>query len=202
MRRRATVLSAGASMALIAGIAVMPSAAAAETTTITFRVTGCEGCVLQGATTPAGSDDIYNGPKARVRNGIATMTVPTEQTTGMYFSVDAPWKVQINAQPLLVFQYEGAEPGTRVTKAQGRAAKRASACWAGTTADSASIRVTVRRVWQAAFDPGGPNEGGRTQVPMAWVVPTPTALPPFWKTIDGVLATQNSVDCAVPAGTQ
>jgi hypothetical protein len=202
MRRRATILSAVAGMALIGGIAVVPPAAAAETTTITFRVTGCEGCVLQAATTPSGSDDIYNGPKAKVRNGVATMTVPTEQTAGMYFSVDASWPVQINAQPLLVFQYEGAGQGTRVTKAQGRASKRASACWAGTTAGSATIRVTVRRVWQEAFDPGGPNEGGRTQVPMAWVVPTRSALPPFWRTFDGVLATQDSVDCAVPASMQ
>lgn len=195
MRRLAAVLSA----TVVIGVMVVPPAAAAETTTITFRVTGCEGCVLQAATTPAGSDDIYNGPKAKVRNGVATMTVPTEQTAGMYFSVDAPWKVEINAQPLLVFQYQGVREGARMTKAQGRAAKRASACWAGTTANAATIRVTVRRVWQEAFDPGGPNDGGRTQVPMAWVVPTQAALPPFWKTFDGILATQNSVDCAVPA---
>lgn len=198
MRRSIAVMSA-ASSALLAGFLVMPPAVAAETTTITLKVTGCEGCVFQAAATPAGSDDIYNGPKAKVRNGVATMTVPTEQTAGMYFLVDAPWKVQINAQPLLVFQYQGAEPGERVTKAQGRAAKRASACWAGTTADAATIRVTVRRVWQEAFDPGGPNEGGRTQVPMAWVVPTREASPPFWQTFDGVLAVQDSVDCAVPA---
>lgn len=201
MSRRPLAVAALASVVIAAGIALSPPASAAGTTTITFKVTGCEGCVLQGATTPAGSDGIYNGPKAKVRNGVATMTVPTEQTAGMYFTVDAPWKVEINAQPLLVFQYEGAAQGSRVTKAEARASKRASACWAGTTTEAATIRVTVRRVWQEAFDPGGPNAGGRTQVPMAWVVPTRTALPPFWKTFDGVLATQNSVDCAVPATT-
>ena len=197
MSRRPLTVATLALTVLTAGMTLSPPASAAESTTITFRVTGCEGCVLQAATTPAGSDDIYNGPKAKVRNGVATMTVPTEQTAGMYFSVNASWKVEINAQPLLVFQYEGAEQGDRVTKAEGRAATRASACWAGTTSDTATIRVTVRRVWQEAFDPGGPNDGGRTQVPMAWVVPTRTALPPFWKTVDGVLATQDSVPCAV-----
>lgn len=198
MMRVAAALSAAL---IAAGILTAPPAAATGTTTITFKVTGCEGCVLQAATTPAGSDDIYNGPKAKVRNGVATMTVPTEQTAGMYFALDAAWTVAINAQPLVVFQYEGAAQGSRVTKAEAKATKRASACWSGTTADAATIRITVRRVWQEAFDPGGPLEGKKTQVPMAWVTPTRTALPPFWPTVDGVLATQDSVDCAVPAAS-
>lgn len=178
---------------LSAGVLVGPPAQAADpTTTITFRVTGCEGCVLQGATTPE-TGDVYNAPKARVQGGVATVTVPTAETVGMYFSVDAPWKVLINAQPLLVFQYKGQPAGGRTTRPQAMASKRASACWAGTTAPTVELRVVVHRVRMPAFDPGGTAK--TTQVPMAYVVPTQAALTPFWPLVKGVLATQNSVAC-------
>lgn len=191
MSRLAAVLVGTAVLGV--GVLVGPPALAADpTTTITFRVTGCEGCVLWGATTPE-SGAIYQAPKARVRGGVATATVPTAQTRGMYFSVDAPWKVLINAQPLLVFQYKGQPVGERTTRPQAIAAKRASACWAGTTSPAVELRVVVHRVRMPAFDPGGSAK--TTQVPMAYVVPTQEAMVPFWPLVKGVLATQNSVAC-------
>jgi hypothetical protein len=190
--RRLTAAIIGVTM-LGAGLLVGPPAQAADpTTTITFRVTGCEGCVLRGANTPA-TGDVYNAPKARVQGGVATVTVPTSQTRGMYFAVEAPWKVLINAQPLLVFQYQGQAVGGRTTRPQAIAAKRASACWAGSTASTVELRVVVHRVRMPAFDPGGSAK--TTQVPMAYVVPTQEALTPFWPLEKGVLATQNNVEC-------
>jgi hypothetical protein len=191
MRRVAAALIGTA--ILSTGALVAPPAQAADpTTTITFRVTGCEGCVLWGATTPD-SGATYQAPKARVRGGVATVTVPSAQTRGMYFAVDAPWKVLINAQPLLVFQYQGQAVGGRTTRPQAIAAKRASACWAGSTASAVELRVVVHRVRMPAFDPDGSAK--TTQVPMAYVVPTQEALTPFWPLEKGVLATQDSVEC-------
>lgn len=187
-----------ATAAAVAMIAVVPSGvsgAAPASTTITMSVTGCEGCVITPARTPADSTDVYNGPKATVRNGVATFVVPTAQTSGMYFSIDTDKPTQINAVPLIVFQYKGAAPGTTVTKAQGRAYKRASPCWTGTTAATAAISVTVARVLMPAFVPGKPNSHKKTAVPMAWVVPTLSAPAPFWPLVKGVLATQDSVAC-------
>lgn len=191
MRRLSSAL-AGAAMVAATLVAATPATAADPTTTITFRVTGCEGCVLRGANTPM-TGAVYNAPKARVQGGVATVTVPTSQTRGMYFAVEAPWKVLINAQPLLVFQYQGQPAGGRTTRPQAIASKRASACWSGTTAASAELRVVVHRVRMPAFDPGGSAK--TTQVPMAYVVPTQDALTPFWPLVKGVLATQNSVAC-------
>jgi hypothetical protein len=166
-------------------------------TTVTFRVSGCEGCVIQGITTRSGATDSYNGPRAKVRNGVATMTVPTAQTAGMTFSLDAAWKVEINAQPFIAFQYKGAAPGGAVTKAAGQSARRASPCWSGTTDGTATLRVKVRKVLQPAFAPGDSGSPRKTPVPMAWVVPTQDAPPPFWPVYDGVLAAQDVALCAV-----
>jgi hypothetical protein len=191
MRRLSSVL-AGVALLGATLVGAPPAGAADPTTTITFRVTGCEGCVLWGATTPE-SGAVYQAPKARVKGGVATVTVPTAQTRGMTFALDAPWKVLINAQPLLVFQYQGQPAGGRTTRPQAIASKRASACWAGTTAAAVELRVLVHRVRMPAFDPGGSAK--TTQVPMAYVVPTQDALTPFWPLVKGVLATQDSVAC-------
>lgn len=194
MRRLSSIL-AGVAMVAAGLVAASPASAADPTTTITLRVTGCEGCVFLGATVGGTEQDptYYNAPKAKVRNGVATVTVPTSQTRGMVFGIDAPWKVMINAQPTLVFQYQGQEPGERTTPAQARASKRASICWAGTTEPTVELRIRVVRVTMPAFDPDRPPS--TTKVPMAWVVPTQAALTPFLKTYRGVIGVQDGVLC-------
>lgn len=195
MKRERAVVAAVLTLAVPFAVPIAAPASAAESmTTITMSVSGCEGCTIIPTTTPAGSSDIYNGPKAKVMNGVATMTVPTSQTAGMYFGIKASWKSQVNAQPLIVFQYKGAQVGGSPTKAQAMAYTRASACWAGTTDAAVDIQVVVRRVWMPAFDPGSTGTK-RTQVPIAWVLPTQNGLAPFWPTVKGVLAVQDSVGC-------
>jgi hypothetical protein len=188
------VVSASALSLIVVLGASAPASAAEGSTTITLKVTGCNGCVFQAQN----STDVanpYNGPKAKVSGGVATMTIPTVQTSGMVLSIDPSWDSKSNAEPLVVFQYQGAEPGTRVTKAKAKTYKKASPCWVGTADAAAQIRITVRRVWAPAFDPGAANPG-RTQLPLAWVIPTTAAPTPFWPTYKGSLATQNSVQCA------
>lgn len=193
MRRAAATIVAMA-MAIAVCIPIAPPASAAiQQTTITMNVTGCEGCTIIPATTPADSTEIYNGPRTKVKNGGATIVVPTAMTSGMYFAIDAAWKSEINAEPLIVFQYKGAAEGERITRAEALTYKKASPCWSGTSASSADINVRVRRVWMPAFPP---SAGARTQVPLAWVIPTQDAPAPFWPVIKGVLAVQNSVECA------
>lgn len=190
------IIGTSAAAAILWAVPGAGAGAVTATTTITMAVTGCEGCVITPARTPADVDQAYNGPKATVTNGVATFVVPTAQTNGMYFSIDTPKPAQINAAALIVFQYKGSAPGSTVTKAQGQASRRASACWAGTAEKAVDIDVTVARVLMPAFVPGKPNSTRKTAVPMAWVVPTEPALAPFWPLVKGVLATQNSVECA------
>lgn len=154
-------------------------------------------CVITPARTPADVDQAYNGPRATVTNGVATFVVPTAQTNGMYFSIDTPKPAQINAAALIVFQYKGSAPGgLTVTKAQGQASRRASACWAGTdegrwTSTSLWLGSSCRRSFRAS-----PTAHGRPPCRWPGVVPTDPALAPFWPLVKGVLATQNSVECA------
>ena len=181
----------------VCALAVLPGASASAAdplTTITLKVTGCEGCTFQGQN---GTDDAnpYNGPKATVAGGVAVMQVPTAQTVGLVLTLDPSWTSESNAEPLVVFQYKGAEPGARVTKAQAKRYAKASPCWVGTSAPTAKIRIMVRRVWAPAFNPGVADPG-RTRLPLAWVVPTVAAPTPFWPTYKGALATQNTVSCA------
>ena len=193
LRSRAAAVLALSVLTLAGGLQ-SPSFAVDASTTITLNVTGCDGCVFQAqnATDVASP---FNGPKAKVTKGVAVMTVPTAQTVGMVLTLQPSWTSESNAEPLVVFQYKGAAPGQRITKSQAMTYKKASPCWAGTDAAQAQIRITVRRVWAPAFDPGNANPG-RTQLPLAWVVPTQAAPTPFWPTYKGVLATQNVVECS------
>lgn len=191
--KRGFILGVTALLGLSMLTVAQPASAATQQTTITMTVTGCEGCTIVPATTPADSTETYNGPRVKVKNGVATIVVPTAMTSGMYFGVEAAWKSDINAQPLIVFQYKGAPVGGSPTKADVMSYKKASPCWSGTSSSTAAIAVMVRRVWMPAFPP---KAGARTQVPLAWVKPTQNATAPFWPTIKGVLAVQNSVECA------
>jgi hypothetical protein len=197
MRR---LISAAVAAASVLALAVAPSAVAGDVvrgaTTITFHVSGCEDCVLQGFTASSYSAPPYNGPKAKVRDGVATMTVPTKQTAGMYFSIDAPEPVLVDAEPLVAFQYKGIAAGTRVTLPQIRKATKASPCWSGTTDSAVDLDVRVRYITLPAFDPDVADPG-TTRAPVAWINPTKKADGPFVELYRGLLAVQDVVVCTV-----
>lgn len=112
----------------------------------------------------------------------------------MYFSIDTPKPAQINAAALIVFQYKGSAPGSTVTKAQGQASRRASACWAGTDPKGGGHRRHCGSGPHAGVRSGGPAARGRRADGLGGA--TDPALAPFWPLVKGVLATQNSVECA------
>lgn len=205
MRVTTTVLAALASFALLAPLAPAAQAAApAEDTdpmtTITFRVSNCEGCTLQGTTVTSTEGPAYDGPKAKVTKGVATMVVPTAQTRGMTFWLDPVKDAGIDARPLIAFQYDKEKAGTPTTVVTGRNAKRARPCWAGTTESTASLSVRVRytKPIRSAFD------DSRTRAPIAWVTPSQDALLPSLQVafskfpkLNGVLAAQDYIVCKV-----
>jgi hypothetical protein len=114
--------------------------------------------------------------------------VPTDDTPGMSFLVDAPGGEAINAMPVLVTQYKGYRPGTVVTAAMAKSAKKGSGCWMGTSASSITLRARAATVQLPAFPP----DGTTTSVKAAWLVPTAMAMGGFDSAIKGVIATQNS----------
>jgi len=186
-------VAAIASLVTVAAIGVAaPPAIAADTTDITFKVTGCNGCVITPVQAIEGQG-VVTFASTTVVAGSAFATVPTASTPGMSFNITAPWKVDINAEPVIVTQYQGYAPGTRVTKRQAKAASKATACWSGTTDSSVNLRVIVRRVQLP-----GMMTSGTVKVPLAWMRPTAGTTGGFDKAQKGVIAQQEAWYC--PAG--
>jgi hypothetical protein len=185
---------AAAATSLLAFVAVAggaPPSLAADTTTITLKIVNCEGCAVQPMllrTDADGQVADYTGDRVKVRGGVAVMEVPTDDTPGMSFLIDGPGKEYIDALPVLVTQFRGYRPGTVVTRAQAKAAKKASGCWLGTSASSVTLRARAATVLLPRFPP----DGTTTPVTTAWLVPTAKAVGGFDDVTKGVLATQNS----------
>lgn len=188
-------VAAIASLLTLAAVGVAaPPASAEDMTTITMKVTGCEGCAItpvQALNAGSAQASIWTGTKAVVKNGRVVFTVPTAKTAGMSFNLDARWPVDMDAVPVIVTQYKGAQPGQRVTKRQAKAFDQATACWAGTTSTAVTLRVMVRRVWMPGFAQGS----GKTKVPLAWMVPTAETSGGFADADKGVIAQQEAWYC-------
>lgn len=185
-------VAALASLVTVAAIgAAAPPASAAGMTTITLKMRNCEGCTIQPMLLREdadGQEADYTGTKVKVRDGVAVMKVPTDDTPGMSFLVEGPGPLGIDAIPVLVVQYKGYAPGTVVTRAQAKAAKKASGCWLGTSASSITLRARAATVQLPTFD----GNGTTAAVPMAWLIPTGNAVGGFDAATKGVIATQNS----------
>lgn len=189
--RRPLVLAITALISLAAVPLAVPASAAVPMTTLTMSVTGCEGCTITPSQYRKGMKEAWSGTAAKVSNGVATLTVPTSRTAGMYFAIEATWKVEIAAQPLITMQYKAMPVGGTITRAQAMASRRGSACWAGTTESTAALDVIVKRVLMPAFPPGD----HKTSVPLAWVTPTTKSPGGFNSAYKGVLATQDVWVC-------
>lgn len=178
---------------VLAGLAVLPgtaTSAAEPMTTITMNVSGCDGCTIFPSQQLKSQDEPWNGTKGRVKAGQVVLVVPTSRTNGMVFAIQAtPMGAAINAEPLIVMSYKAVAPGTSLTKAQAMTYRRASPCWVGTTASAFVMDVTVKPISVAAFP------SGRTKAPLAWANPMQPATAPYWPTVKGMLATQNTVPC-------
>ena len=155
MGRTRGVVAAGAAALMVAvGLAAAPaiadsppqpgpvpiSAVTQTRVTLTFTGNGCKGCVITPqqlilASDNGGQEVSWNddfSTKRKVRGDSVTFVVPTENTRGMSFMIQAPEEGSgpgINANPVIVFQYAGYSPGEWVERAQ--AVKASSASHAG-----------------------------------------------------------------------
>jgi hypothetical protein len=185
-------IAAIVSLLTLAAIGVTaPPASAEGMTTITLKIRNCDGCTIQPMLLREdadGKEADYTGTKVKVRDGVAVMKVPTDDTPGMSFLVEGPGPLGIDAIPVLVVQYKGYAPGTVVTRAQAKAAKKGSGCWLGTSASSVTLRARAMTVQLPTF----PADGSTSSVTAAWLVPSGNAMGGFDEATKGVIATQNS----------
>jgi len=187
-------------------LAPVPISSVTQTrVTLEFTGNGCVGCVVTPiqlilASDNDGQEASWNdnfSTKRKVRGDSVTFVVPTENTRGMSFMIQAPAKKSdpfYGAAPLVVFQYAGYSPGEWVERAQAVQASTGSPCWSGTTEETVSLSVNVRAVKRQAMTdtPGGSTT---VRVPLAWVAPTEEAFGGFTRTDRGVVAAQDVFPC-------
>ncbi|MBA3783736.1 MAG: hypothetical protein H0X12_18050 [Nocardioides sp.] len=194
------VLSSAAGLSVAAALLTTGAASAqvptaeAATTQLTIRVVGCEACEV-GLTsvldTGAEMPDVWSKPSRRVKDGKVTFTVPTDRTAGLSIPISAPWEGSTGYVALASLRYAGAEVGDKVAFRTAREQRHASGCWAGTTAETATLRLKVRRV---TVDGNlGPTPGV-----MAWAARTQPYLDPMERVWHGVMGTQDATFCEAP----
>jgi hypothetical protein len=130
---------------------------------VELRFSGdCEGCLVTATQT-----DNVNGEQqwtATIADGVAQVEVPTPNTYGMYFRVDGTTNGEENGtKQLVVLAPKGVKAGEPVEESGVTSAAAVKACWAGTTLDTAVVRLQVQagngEVRGAWADPALPTIG-------------------------------------------
>ncbi len=162
-------------------------------TVLTLRARGCEGCTVRLEQWRRADVPPWISAPRPVRHGRVGFRVPTARTHGMLVGVTGPWEaadaVPTGFQSLAVFRYAGQRPGSRVGFASARHQHRGSACWAGTSARRATLRLGVREVTVRA------TSGEDTQGTLAWLPVQRASWRPMRRVAKGVYGTEQSVVC-------
>ena len=133
--------------------------------------------------------DHWSGPTAIVKNGFATLQVPTAYTAGASFTVTAPWEGQTDGVTNVVLGGK-TPPSTIISVARAMHRSKGTACWAGTQDGQAIIRVTVIKAKLRGLD------NKPTHFPIAWASPTVATVGPLTKTLGkGLLGNQDMFFC-------
>ena len=187
------ILVTGAAVAAALSLATGSAHAASPSTTITLKVTGCEGCTIgvQRAITGGNPSKItpatpafWEGTPVKVKSGVATLKVPTANTSGMSFTITAPWESGTNSVSNIVLG--SARPaGSTVTSSQQAKTTQATACWAGTAKTSVTIKVQVVKA----------SLSGGAIAASAWATPTVATVGPLQDSTKGTLGNQEAFYC-------
>ena len=191
------VLVTVAALAAALSLSTGPAHAASPKTTITLKVTDCEGCTIgvQRAITygnpskiKPGKPTFWEGTPVKVKSGVATLKVPTKNTSGMSFTIAAPWESGTNFVSNIVLG--SARPaGSTVTSSQQAATTKATACWAGTKKKAVTIKVKVAKASIGGVD-GTPGTAAS-----AWATPTVATVGSLADMTDGTLGNQEAYYC-------
>ena len=140
---------------------VSPTQAAPAPVSFTFNFVGfpCEGCIVGGE---------------KIKNGAVTFTSDTGSFPPGAFTITNPKFGFMDANTVIVMRYKGKTVGSKVTRKQAVAAKRASSCWVGynpvssggtdsPTENSMTIRLSMVK------DKFG---GKATKTILSWAQPT------------------------------
>ncbi len=204
-----TALVAGAAASVVGGtvsLAATPqghriadrssarSSAAPQRTTLRFAVRGCDRCRIRLYQARDGRRGVWQSHQHRVEDGTVSFDVPTRRTHGMSASVLPPWErhgIPTGYTTMVVFRYAGERAGAMVSRREGRTRRRASGCWAGTTAAEVTVPLRVRKVRVEGTT-------GRTTGSVAWTPRTQQWWRPMLRTSRGILGAQAIIPCKRP----
>lgn len=186
-----TALTLGIAAASLVGLAPTATSATPATpkTTLTLEVSGCNGCHLRLTQARDGREHVWQSRQRTVKHGTVSWTVPTKRTRGLSITVLAPWDGGAGYVPAVVFRYAGTHVGDRVTKAAAKSKKHGSSCWAGTSASSVTMPLTVVHA-RSTNPPGDP-----IRTPRAFTPVTQTWEKPMYRTWHGIAGTQDAIWC-------
>ena len=186
-----TILAAALAVAAPSGASVPDGgrAAAVPRTHLTLEVTGCNGCRLGLTQARDGREHVWQSKGRTVRHGTASWSIPTSRTHGLSITVLAPWDGGPGYVPTVAFRYAGERVGDEVTNAVAKTKKRASACWAGTEQDAATVRITVVHA-RSTNPPGDP-----IRTPRAFATVTQPWEKPMERAWHGISGTQDATYC-------
>ncbi len=160
-----------------------PPTSPPATTTVTVKLKGCPTCKVR-LTQKRGSGALWDSKWKTASKGVAVFTVPTSKTVGLTATVDAPWEKKFKKTAEVVMRYKGKAVGAKVSAKAAAKMKKASSCYAGTTAKTLTFTVSVKKA------KAGAKVGTR-----AWVQKTQLFRNPTRKAPKGVLSIKKPTTC-------
>ncbi|WP_243060695.1 hypothetical protein [Nocardioides sp. SR21] len=189
----ATAVAAAALAAAPTGTATADQPRERRTTTITFEVPDCDGCTLQ-LQNGRWDDDapwgvrVWESQEKQVRDDVVRFTVPTHRTEGLSVLVRAPWEGHTGYVTTVAMRYAKKQAGDAVGLREAKHTRNASACWAGTDADSLTFPITVEKVRVDGVQERVPGSIAYATTTQEWIDPMRAA----WH---GVLGSQDANIC-------
>jgi len=110
------VASAAFTLGLTGIVAPSQAAPAPVSFTLNFVGVSCEGCTVNGE---------------KIKNGSVTFTSDTGSIPPGVFMISNPKFGFMDANTVIVMQYKGKAVGSKMSRKEAVAAKRASSCWVG-----------------------------------------------------------------------
>ncbi|MBB3040663.1 hypothetical protein KM427_09420 [Nocardioides sp. LMS-CY] len=166
---------------------------AGAVTRLVVRTRGCAACQLTLAQWTSVTRRPWRTGTRTVQHGRARFTIPTRRTHGLQIAVTAPWRGVTGDQTFAVLRYGGHPPGSTVGFRTARQQHLGSACWAGTDARRATLRLAVRRVRVYA-----PISDTRVPGELAWTPRQHRTWNPMREVAHGVYGSEELTVCTAP----
>lgn len=114
---------------------------AVSSTVLNINVVGCEGCIIRLANAVQGRQ---GSVEATVKNGRASIEVPTKSTPGLTFAIGHPQGLAINGKTsIAVVAYPDIPAGQSLASSAAAAKTTGSVCWIGTNQATVGLRIVV-----------------------------------------------------------